>query len=149
MNTEQYKKEIQRTWQTDGLTDREQICNATLGLVGEANEFCIRRDSDELGDVYFYAYTLRRLLGGPFPLKDIPCFPYLWAGAGDVAEAVKKHLFHGTNSDAARAALEVMILSMNKESHEAEETPEEIMADNIEKLRRRYPEGFVMGGGKR
>lgn len=35
MTPAEYQKAIKRTWNTDGLTRREQICNAALGLVGE------------------------------------------------------------------------------------------------------------------
>jgi len=146
MNTEQYKKEIQRTWQTDGLTDREQICNATLGLVGEVGEYLDHKNIDELGDAFFYVYTLARLLGAG--TENLPHHTHsgtaLARQSAAIAEHVKKLLFHGPESrrhDATTWAVRYMISNLRHESRQMS-CPSVVMAINIKNLRRRYPDGF-------
>jgi len=139
MTPEQYSEEIQRTWQTDGLTWREQVCNATLGLVGEAQEYEDSQLSvDELGDVYFYTYTLRRLLGGKYKAGHRKLSHYSEL-AGWIAEAVKKHLFHGESPGEARELVEDLIYTLHDCARTERYTPGEVMEMNIQKLRKRYP----------
>ncbi|MGQ9481949.1 nucleoside triphosphate pyrophosphohydrolase family protein [Chloroflexus sp.] len=98
MNADNYQELAMRTLAA-GLTPRERLTNAALGLSGEAGEF-----ADTVKKHLFHGHPLNReeLLK---ELGDI-----LWYAA------------------LARDALDVRLST--------------VMAANIEKLRRRYPEGF-------
>ena len=157
MNVEQYKIEIQRTWQDD-MSQREQLANAALGLVGEVGEF--ERDCvmTELGDVAYYTYTLARLLG-----HDIIEVQYsrrqMGQIAASIAEGVKKLEFHspgpsaqirimmGLSDDLDDMAHAIMKLAVC--TFTGHDFLGEVLAGNIAKLRARYPDGFVSGGGVR
>jgi len=157
MNIEQYKIEIQRTWQDD-MSQREQLCNATLGLVGEVGEF--ERDCvmTELGDVAYYTYTLARLLGHDI-IEVKHSRRQMGQIAASIAEGVKKLEFHSPGpsaqiqimmdlsddlDDMARAIRKRAICGVAGQDFWGE-----VLASNIAKLRARYPDGFVPGGGVR
>lgn len=71
--------------------------------------------------------------------------------AGEFAEIVKKHVFHGREMDRGRAADELgYVLWYLAACAEALGLRlDEIAQANMVKLRARYPDGFVMGGGNR
>lgn len=157
MNIEQYKIEIQRTWQTD-LPLREQICNATLGLVREVGEFERDRVMTELGDVAYYTYTLARLLGHEISQVNKSQRP-MHQIAASIAEGIKKLEFH---SPGQMRQIEIMLSLSNDLDDMAYKIHRraicdvtlrdffgEVLAGNIAKLRARYPDGFVPGGGVR
>lgn len=64
--------------------------------------------------------------------------------AGEVVDQIKKHLFHGHDLDRAKLANELgdVLWYVAQLARAADLTLEEIAAGNIDKLRRRYPEGF-------
>ena len=76
---------------------------------------------------------------------DLPCYALGLAGeAGEVVDMVKKHLYHGHALDRQQVAEELGdllwyvaglcdVLSLNLDT---------VMAANLSKLRRRYPDGF-------
>ena len=150
MRHDEYMQEIQRTWQADGLTEREQICNATLGLVGEAGEYHRDPTPDELGDVLFYACTLARLVDadcsrGRALAVESDCLIYM---AGAIAEKVKKRAFHGKQNGAElRADVADMVASIEALAGDDPEvcTAEWLRGQNIAKLRARHPNGWATG----
>ena len=64
--------------------------------------------------------------------------------AGEVAEQVKKHLFHGTPLDRAAVVKELgdVLWYVAAMATALDVSLDEIGATNVDKLRRRYPEGF-------
>lgn len=159
MNIEQYKIEIQRTWQDD-MSQREQLCNAALGLVGEVGEFERDRVMTELGDVAYYTYTLARLLEiSPEAERVTRSTPSLLTAAARVAEGVKKITFHapdGAKKDRIVAGLcEDLGIIVSRIHYYASRSATdryflgEVLQGNIYKLRARYPDGFTAGGGIR
>lgn len=158
MNIEQYKIEIQRTWQDD-MSQWEQLSNAALGLVGEVAEYEHSRTIGELGDVAYYAYTLSRLMGHePRALSFIDKRPMLTTAAL-IAECIKKIAYHDLDQMAQSYTTEDLNIYLDSIMHAiksrcvCEFTGRdffgEVLAANIAKLRARYPDGFVSGGGVR
>jgi len=155
MNRNEYMKEIQRTWTADEITWREQICNATLGLVGEIREYIYAFEGNELGDCLYYAHTILRLLEHEhkldgWPPKTMIARDRLQDVVAEIAEGLKKVAFHGreelTNSVAFSVGAMIRTLEVRADRYGGAEA---VRAANIAKLRGRYPKGFVMGGGKR
>ena len=64
--------------------------------------------------------------------------------AGEVAEHVKKHLFHGTPLDRDAVAKELgdCLWYLAALAGAIGATLDDVASANVEKLRRRYPEGF-------
>ncbi len=98
MKSNEYQQLALRTLAA-GLSPRDRLINAALGLNGEAGEF---------------------------------------------ADTVKKHLFHGhpLDRDALLKELGDVLWYVALACDTLDTSMDEVMAANIEKLRRRYPEGF-------
>ncbi|MDW8405123.1 nucleoside triphosphate pyrophosphohydrolase family protein [Chloroflexus sp.] len=98
MHADEYQRLAMRTLAA-GLSLRERLANAALGLNGEAGEF---------------------------------------------ADTVKKHLFHGhpLDRDALIKELGDVLWYVALACDTLDISLGAVMAANIEKLRRRYPEGF-------
>lgn len=95
MNADNYQELAMRTLAA-GLTPRERLTNAALGLSGEAGEF---------------------------------------------ADTVKKHLFHGHPLNREEELGDILwYTALACDALDVRLST--VMAANIEKLRRRYPEGF-------
>ncbi len=71
--------------------------------------------------------------------------------AGEIAEDIKKHVFHGKalDSDAVAKELGDLLWYIAVMSHELGYPLADVMAQNVAKLKARYPSGFVEGGGFR
>lgn len=71
--------------------------------------------------------------------------------SGEVLELVKKHLFHGRELSREKMKLELgdVLWYLANMASENDLTLEEIAIANDEKLRARWPEGFVRGEGRR
>ena len=69
--------------------------------------------------------------------------------AGEVADLVKEHLWHGKDYPHAEIKNELgdALGYVSEIATALGLTLEDIAAANIEKLRRRYPDGFAVGGG--
>jgi|SRR5690554_317396 len=158
MNREQYMIEIQRTWQDD-MSQREQISNATLGLIGEVEEFEQDHVIGELGDVAFYAFTLARLLGHD-PREVAHDGTPMNRIAARIAERIKKLEYHRPLGQTQYAIcmgdlyglLDNMIAAIKRKAIcgvTGRDFFGEVLAANAYKLRARYPDGFVPGGGVR
>jgi NTP pyrophosphatase (non-canonical NTP hydrolase) len=100
----------------------------------------------------FQAEALRTS-AAPFDERERPMVQTLGlcGETGEVAELVKKASWHGQPIDPDRMAKElgdVLWYVADLASHYGLSL-EAIAAGNVEKLRRRYPDGFVVGGGVR
>ncbi len=71
--------------------------------------------------------------------------------AGEFAELVKKHLFHGIplDKDACIKELGDVLWYVMYCAQYVGSSLEEVAQKNNEKLRARYPNGWELGGGKR
>jgi NTP pyrophosphatase (non-canonical NTP hydrolase) len=90
---------------------------------------------------------------GKLSWRDAACEASLGiAGeAGEVADLLKKQLFHGKQEDADKLCEELgdvlWYVSTIAKLHGL--SLSEVAAFNLRKLRKRYPNGFVLGGGVR
>jgi NTP pyrophosphatase (non-canonical NTP hydrolase) len=71
--------------------------------------------------------------------------------AGEVADLLKKQLFHGKaeNADALCEELGDVLWYVANLARLHGLSLSEVAAFNLRKLRKRYPDGFVLGGGVR
>lgn len=71
--------------------------------------------------------------------------------AGEVADLLKKHLYHGVDLDRAKLCKELgdVLWYLAALARHAGLSLNEVAQANISKLRARYPDGFVLGGGIR
>ena len=72
--------------------------------------------------------------------------------AGEYCELIKKHTFHGKKPldlDAARKELGDVLYYVAMAAKNLQLSLDEVARANVDKLRARYPEGFVNGGGIR
>jgi len=173
----EYQQQAMRTANTNdpATTTEQRLCNAALGLSGEAAELLhqltdvtnedLTQESvndliKELGDILWYAAFAADTLGfkldeyildNPIAVSNLP-----WEAtsiaieAGAIADAVKKHVFHGHKLDKTVMIwlLGNIIRSVDYICSEVSTNiPDQItirtvMEKNIEKLWKRYPKGF-------
>lgn len=71
--------------------------------------------------------------------------------AGEVIEVIKKHLYHGKDldRDALTKELGDVLWYVAAICSQVGISMEDVAEHNVNKLSERYPNGFVMGGGKR
>ena len=95
----------------------------------------------------------KRTREAPFPERERPMVQTLGlcGEAGEVAEMVKKASWHGKPVDVERLSDELgdVLWYVAELATSYGLWLDEIAGKNVEKLRRRYPEGFVIGGGSR
>lgn len=130
---------------------RDLLCNCALGLAGEAAEIDAAPSSDEIGDGYWYAYVLLYVLGvqnyAPQPGKEELAAQRAYRCAGTVCELVKKHAFHGRDLDTIAPHLVDATRGYVDALAALDRQPaSETFAQNVAKLRARYPEGFFERG---
>lgn len=173
----EYQIAAMRTANTNGpaTTTEQRLCNAALGLSGETAEL-LHQLTDvtnedltqelvndlikELGDILWYVAFAANTLG--FELDEhildrpITESSILWEAtsiaieAGAIADAVKKHVFHGHTLDKTVMVwlLGNIIRSVDYICRETSTnisdriTIRTVMEKNIEKLWKRYPKGF-------
>lgn len=147
LTREEYLPLARRTMDPD-LNKKERLAMLAMGLIGETNEFLNSYGEDEIeeaGDVLWYAEQLLDEVGPPGPntLHYDTDDPALW-------EVVKKAVFHGVDVDIL-GALAVGAIEAVEEVvvNDHGVLLGEVRVENIKKLLRRYPEGFVEGGGVR
>lgn len=124
MTCNEYQEEMRRTYKPD------RKANHALGLAGEAAEIAVnyQQKRDEL-DRAFDAMV----------------------AAGKVSEAVKKDVFHARPLDPVQLRDELgdLLWYIAATACDYGLTLSEVAETNVAKLRARYPEGFVPGGGIR
>lgn len=151
MTREEYAIEVRRTMPQ--RNDDLQLAVYVLGLVGEAGEldnalesldlYVSRENLDRLlkeaGDCYWYAFAIANSCGVTLdahaPSNELPVLI-----AAQLAEYFKKYLGHGEPLDVGivRTALCAFLSALPTMAGDEAE----IMRLNVEKLRKRYPEGF-------
>lgn len=95
-----------------------------------------------------YAQYVRRTMGG----RSIAVFTLGLCGeAGEFAEIIKKHIGHSIEAKREQMVAELgdVLWYLTAVAETIEVRLSEIVAFNVEKLKKRYPEGFVEGGGDR
>lgn len=98
--------------------------------------------SEELTAADYQKLAMRTASGKCYDLANAALG--LAGEAGEVADLIKKHLYHDHRLDAVRVAEELgdllwyIVLAANICGYSLSE----VMAKNIDKLRKRYPEGF-------
>jgi hypothetical protein len=148
------------------LTPKERLSMAVLGLVGEWQEYItdlhdhreqtIHRDSllMEMGDVCWYLQLLSMCTSSGFYVRESTQGTDL-DHIGQIAEDVKKHLYHGRSLDTQRLTANItqlltfMIQGVAGNREEYNDLLIKVLDMNTEKLYKRYPSGFVTGGGLR
>ena len=131
------------------LSDRERLSMLALGVVGEWAEYRQSYDTptepEEAGDVLWYLAGLCTTLG--VDMADLASYRVAPAPAldalGDICEPIKKHLYHGKDLDKARVLGGCCHLYRNISRNFCLSG---VMAANIDKLRKRWPDGFGVGG---
>jgi NTP pyrophosphatase (non-canonical NTP hydrolase) len=71
--------------------------------------------------------------------------------AGEVADLLKKHLFHGIDLDVSKLRSELgdVLWYVAALARHAGLSLEDVATSNLDKLQARYPDGFKLGGGVR
>lgn len=134
-----------------GRARAELFCNCALGLAGEAAEIDEAPTSDEIGDGYWYAYVLFRVLDAepqePSPSDPAGAHRAAYRAAGVICELAKKHLFHGRGFDVVReATLRALETYVGAIAAIDPQPAAATFEQNVAKLRARYPEGFFERG---
>ena len=151
MTKEEYTQACLRTWTFEG-TKAERVSNAMLGIIGELNEYFNAEGSDkidEAGDVLYYIHILKYELGDSAEMvdADVEVFlspkAYIISTAMHLAELVKKGLYHGKDvkEDTAATLRKLFYLFVVNNTLDLNE----VMQHNVNKLRKRYPNGFKRG----
>ena len=150
---EEYQKLAQRTAST--TTARDKLINGALGLCGEITEYSmerlyIDRRVDEAGDIMWYIAEISAGLG--VTIADVAAidgntsYRGMHDEAGLIADAVKKCAFQGHSADDNKTSI---IYGMNRIMGIIARyvvdfgfTMDDVLSGNVEKLLRRYPDGF-------
>ncbi len=149
MEFKEYVKLAMRT-NADGKSFQDNITNGIFGLVGETSELLIElregnldRIINELGDVYWYTALLFHTTGMvPVP-TTCDYATDLITYVGDITDHFKKHFFQGHELDSdymnwKLSALKNLLDELANDLTSAED----VMTRNIEKLKKRFPDGF-------
>lgn len=170
MDAKTYEASIAHLMYKDGEPIPLDVC--MLGLCGESGELIEENDKLvedfdftkfqlEVGDVMWYvAATCSKLGRGfhklkttdkPLPNSHAACITQLAVNVAKAADMIKKHMWHGKVLD-EEALCEKLVLVMEAVYVMCDRrgtTLEQAAQANVDKLRARYPLGFVEGGGVR
>jgi NTP pyrophosphatase (non-canonical NTP hydrolase) len=156
MDLSEYGRTAIRTM-SDTTPHSENILGCALGLLGEAIEWrgatSKQKRIEEAGDLMWYVAATAHLhsihLGSlelpEIALRDTIAHDNVLRFAGLVGERVKKETFHGHlhEPETMRTHLAALIANLARWCEcFGGTTLEEVMAANIAKLKRRYPNGF-------
>ena len=145
MDFKEYVKLAMRT----NVEDRDfknNILNGLLGLYGETIELLIAREDgelDELGDCYWYTALLFYTTGLEV-LNIKKAKNSLLVNIGLLSDHFKKHFFQGHSLDSNLVQVLLSEIKFHLDFHTTfiNSSPEEVMEYNINKLKKRFPEGF-------
>lgn len=155
-NLDKYEEFVGRMMFKDGVSmPIEYICLGLVGEYGELEEALGGCDRDEvlkeLGDVLWYATALFlaiRPLGRPYEITERQTAPTAIAG---ICDHVKKNCWHGKDLDYGliQNRLNSVMAELLLAATALGWTIEDVAQANMDKLEKRYPQGFVEGGGIR
>lgn len=146
----EYQKMAQRTAST--TTARDKLINGALGLCGEIDEYArerlfIESRAKEAGDVMWYVAELAEGLG--VTIADIAAIEDdgstdIYHEACFIADCVKKHAFQGHKIDKYEIVrgLNWIMKAIADRMAAFGYSMDEILRGNVEKLLKRYPDGF-------
>ena len=127
----------------DSLTPaKADLLHMVIGVTGEVAELLASTDMDntieEIGDIFFYMERIYQLTG--VPRRNIETATHKFIIAGDLLDAVKKHVIYGKSLD--ESAVEVLLGKLNYKLDltiaSIGSTREAIIAGNMAKLTIRY-----------
>jgi NTP pyrophosphatase (non-canonical NTP hydrolase) len=128
-----------------GLDDHDALSMLALGVVGEWGEYVEAYDTPqgtvEAGDVCWYIANICTVLCIDLATLGLHASSTSidTAALSDIAEPIKKHLYHGKDLDKARVLRGCARLYMGiVYSHNIGE----VLAANVAKLQARWPDGF-------
>ena len=125
---------------------KNNILNGLLGLYGETVEFLMASEGgelDELGDCYWYTALLFHTTG--LELLNIKKTKNsLMVSMGLLSDHFKKHFFqgHSLDSNLVQVLLSEIKFHLDVSTTFINSSPEEVMKYNVNKLKKRFPEGF-------
>lgn len=153
---DEYRAFILKTWSSPNL----EFLHASWGFIGEVLEYdtndsprideYLKEQYLELGDLYYYLFTLERITqvkidwewDGNMADKDIT------QSAQRLSNIIKKHIWYkhelqdlNLNSIYYTIQSELAILNAANPKTKELHSPRSIMEMNMEKLRKRYPDG--------
>lgn len=148
----EYQKLAQRTSST--TTARDKLINGALGLCGEVSEYLfeklfVEERMKEAGDIMWYVAEIAAGMGKT--IADAANIENAgeWNGgmfydAGDIADAIKKHVYQGHDIDAHAilCSLNRIMIMIATRVPDFGYSMDDILRGNVEKLLKRYPNGF-------
>lgn len=159
MNANEYQKLAMRT-KSKNFTNKELMINAALGLAGEITEYALEKNdiNKELGDIQWYIALMCEVCELDFEdiLEiartkeiDISINKYgenhkkflLTLNSGVICDYVKKIYFQGHELDKYKIA-GILVIIQKIILDICDDDLEEIWKLNIDKLKKRYPDGF-------
>jgi len=145
MDFKEYVKLAMRTNVQD-RSFKDNILNGLLGLYGEIIEFLTASEDgelNELGDCYWYTALLFHTTG--LELLNIKkAKNNLIVNIGLLFDHFKKHFFqgHSLDSNLVQVLLSEIKFHLDDYATSINSSPEEVMKYNVNKLKKRFPEGF-------
>ena len=132
-------REDLKFWDNNSEEARLQLAAMCgLGLCGEFAEFQIDPTIDEAGDVTWYIAGLAKVFDLTLETK-YPRYSTPFVAAGKVAELCKKYTFHRKNVNTSQVEEWLTeILEYIATKHDLSE----VFEFNVNKLKKRYPNGF-------
>lgn len=149
---EKYQEYAQRTSGTK--TARDKLINGVLGLCGETAEYArerrfIEKRIEEAGDIMWYVAEIAAGMGKTIADAASIDDSGEWNGgmfndAGDIADTIKKHVFQGHDIDvhAILCGLNRIMTMIADRIPDFGYTIDDVLRVNVEKLLKRYPNGF-------
>ena len=146
MDFKEYMRLAMRT-NVKNRSFKDNILNGLLGLYGETIEFITTGEIgelDELGDCYWYTALLFHTTGLE-PLNVKKAKNNLTINIGLLSDHFKKHFFQGHSLDSNLVQVLLSEIKFHLDvcaTFIINSSPEEVMEYNINKLKKRFPEGF-------
>ena len=145
MDFKEYVKLAMKT-NVEDRSFQDNILNGLLGLCGETIEFLTASEDgelDELGDCYWYTALLFHTTGLEL-LNITKAKNSLTVNIGLLSDHFKKHFFqgHSLDSNLVQLLLSEIKFHLDVSTTFINSSPEEVMEYNINKLKKRFPEGF-------
>lgn len=139
MTLNDYQQAMQRTYKPN------RKANHALGVAGEVSEATEQHDKDLVAGTVSMPPTMLVALEALRDRQDVQ------RSAGRICDAVKKEEYHGRLADRMMMLKELgdVLWYVSALATDYGFTLENVATGNVEKLKTRYPEGFVKGGGVR